>query len=148
MFLPCFLLERCSQRLIDYDLNAPSAGGEFIVSIIWSNAKCVLDEHLLFQRRFRRESVPLIRITKAPSWYEPGWCLCFISNTMRRPPVFTGGRLISRGNYNRFSSWPCRRNRYKQKSDYRCSIFKTTNEHGEHPSIDLSSNCSFNSQVR
>ena len=39
MFLPCFLLERCSQWLLDYDLNAPSAGGEFIVSIIGSNAR-------------------------------------------------------------------------------------------------------------
>ena len=38
MFLPCFLLERCSQWLLDYDLNAPSAGGECIVSIIRSNA--------------------------------------------------------------------------------------------------------------
>ena len=39
MFLPCFLLARCSQWLLDYDLNAPSAGGECIVSIIRSNAK-------------------------------------------------------------------------------------------------------------
>ena len=38
MFLPCFLLARCSQWLLDYDLNAPSAGGECIVSIIRSNA--------------------------------------------------------------------------------------------------------------
>ena len=38
MFLPCFLLVRCSQWLLDYDLNAPSAGGESIVSIIRSNA--------------------------------------------------------------------------------------------------------------
>ena len=53
MFLPCFLLKRCSQWLMDYDLNAPSAGGEFIVSIIGSNAKpCRCDLVERSQRRF------------------------------------------------------------------------------------------------
>ena len=67
MFLPCFLLARCSQWLLDYDLNAPSAGGEFIVSIIGSNATSEQALYRLLRLFYKSQSalMPLLLLPKS-----------------------------------------------------------------------------------
>lgn len=111
MFLSCFLLARYSQWLLDYDLNAPSAGGEYIVSIIRSNAISLKNRR--YRRFFCVSGVPVsaypqlsVLLYTAPAMMEPyrkGRCgSCFItaneviagSSTRRR--VFSSAALPRR----------------------------------------------------
>ena len=82
---PFFSASFYSQFILNFILGLVAQLGERSVRIRevkGSNpsvsTKCVLDEHLFLQRRFRREGVFLIRIIKAPSWFSPGWCFCYI----------------------------------------------------------------------